>query len=216
MGEIRYMISDAAKTVDVEAHVLRYWEEELDLLVHRNEMGHRYYTEDNIREFVKIKELKEQGYQLKVIKMLLQNLNGEAKEEQETCQEIKQDEEEVQAMPQKKKSEVVSTPDKTAKAAAGTSDRMQQFQGMLSTLISEALRENNGAVSKEVSESVIKEMDYLMRMRDEEEEARFRRIEEFLDDYERSHGVRDAGEEKKKKKAFRLFGRGRKMNTEIV
>ena len=29
MGEVRYMISDAAKLVDVEAHVLRYWEEEL-------------------------------------------------------------------------------------------------------------------------------------------------------------------------------------------
>ena len=26
MSEMRYMISDAAKLVDVEAHVLRYWE----------------------------------------------------------------------------------------------------------------------------------------------------------------------------------------------
>lgn len=31
MSDVRYMISDAAKLVDVEAHVLRYWEEELDL-----------------------------------------------------------------------------------------------------------------------------------------------------------------------------------------
>ena len=31
MGEVRYMISDAARLVDVEAHVLRYWEEELEL-----------------------------------------------------------------------------------------------------------------------------------------------------------------------------------------
>ena len=31
MSEVRYMISDAAKLVDVEAHVLRYWEEELEL-----------------------------------------------------------------------------------------------------------------------------------------------------------------------------------------
>lgn len=28
MAEARYLISDAAKKVDVESHVLRYWEEE--------------------------------------------------------------------------------------------------------------------------------------------------------------------------------------------
>ena len=44
-----YMISDAAKNVKVEAHVLRYWEEELKLPVRRNEMGHRFYTEEDIR-----------------------------------------------------------------------------------------------------------------------------------------------------------------------
>ena len=41
MSEIRYMISETAKQVDVEAHVLRYWEEELSLPIDRNEMGHR-------------------------------------------------------------------------------------------------------------------------------------------------------------------------------
>ena len=35
MSEVRYMISDAAKLVDVEAHVLRYWEEELELPIGR-------------------------------------------------------------------------------------------------------------------------------------------------------------------------------------
>ncbi len=31
MDKLRYMISDAANLVNVEAHVLRYWEEELEL-----------------------------------------------------------------------------------------------------------------------------------------------------------------------------------------
>ena len=31
MGEVRFMISEAAKQVHVESHVLRYWEEELSL-----------------------------------------------------------------------------------------------------------------------------------------------------------------------------------------
>ena len=44
MGNV-YLISDAARKVNVEAHVLRYWEEELELPINRNEMGHRFYTE---------------------------------------------------------------------------------------------------------------------------------------------------------------------------
>ena len=42
MGEVHYMISEAAKRVNVETHVLRYWEEELSLSIGRTEMGHRY------------------------------------------------------------------------------------------------------------------------------------------------------------------------------
>ena len=71
MEKLRYMISDASNMVQVEAHVLRYWEEELGLAIPRNEMGHRYYTKENIKEFQRIKELKDQGYQLRAIKNLL-------------------------------------------------------------------------------------------------------------------------------------------------
>ena len=71
MDEVHYLISDASRKVDVEAHVLRYWEEELELAIPRNEMGHRYYTDFHIRLFKQIKELKEKGYQLKAIKAAL-------------------------------------------------------------------------------------------------------------------------------------------------
>lgn len=74
MNEIRYLISDASKKVDVETHVLRYWEEELGLSIPRNEMGHRYYTEFHIRLFCQIKKLKDRGYQLKAIKNALQQV----------------------------------------------------------------------------------------------------------------------------------------------
>ena len=54
MEEKHYMISDAAKMVDVESHVLRYWEEELKIDIPRNEMGHRYYTDTYIHLFKEI------------------------------------------------------------------------------------------------------------------------------------------------------------------
>ena len=63
MSEIHYLISDASKQVDVETHVLRYWEEELEIPIPRNDMGHRYYTEFHIKLFQQIRDLKEKGYQ---------------------------------------------------------------------------------------------------------------------------------------------------------
>lgn len=66
-----YYISEAAKKVQVENHVLRYWEEELQLPIKRNEMGHRYYTEQDVKQLQEIKLLKEQGLQLKAIKTVL-------------------------------------------------------------------------------------------------------------------------------------------------
>lgn len=69
----RILISDAAKEVCVENHVLRYWEEELHLTIKRNELGHRYYTQEDIDRFKEIKSMKERGLQLKAIKILLKN-----------------------------------------------------------------------------------------------------------------------------------------------
>ena len=46
--EKRFGISDAARQVGVEAHVLRYWEDELGLAIPRNGQGHRYYREQDI------------------------------------------------------------------------------------------------------------------------------------------------------------------------
>ena len=74
MDEVHYLISDASRKVDVEAHVLRYWEEELELDIPRNEMGHRYYTDFHIRMFRQVKSLKEKGYQLKAIKHALNHV----------------------------------------------------------------------------------------------------------------------------------------------
>ena len=58
MKENKYTISEAARLLSVENHVLRYWEEELELKIPRNELGHRYYREEEIQLLHCIKELK--------------------------------------------------------------------------------------------------------------------------------------------------------------
>ena len=58
MQETVYSVSEAVKLLEIQSHVLRYWEEEMKLPIQRNEMGHRYYTRYDIQVFLSIKELK--------------------------------------------------------------------------------------------------------------------------------------------------------------
>lgn len=174
MEKVRYMISDAATLVNVESHVLRYWEEELELTIPRNEMGHRYYTKENIDDFMKIKELKEKGYQLKAIRMIIHNGNKEyllQEEQQEHSQLLYH-------------GPLVMTPKEGEKSVLDNTDRMAQFTELMTEIVGKAIAANNEQLSKhiseEVGEQVIKEMNYLMREREEAEEERFRKLDEAI------------------------------------
>jgi DNA-binding transcriptional MerR regulator len=70
-------ITAAAKKVGVEAHVLRYWEEELGLQIARNDLGHRCYTEEDIRLLSQVKQLKDGGIGLKAIRRAMLGRNHE-------------------------------------------------------------------------------------------------------------------------------------------
>ena len=107
----QYLISDAARQVEVETHVLRYWEEELKLPIQRNKLGHRYYTKEDVERFRIIKRWKEQGLQLKAIRNALKDPKGsiwsmmqteleQAKEEQTEAKEAKK--EQIEAKEAKK------------------------------------------------------------------------------------------------------------------
>jgi DNA-binding transcriptional MerR regulator len=61
----------------VEAHVLRYWEEELGLQIARNDLGHRCYTEEDIRLLSQVKQLKDGGIGLKAIRRAMMGRNHE-------------------------------------------------------------------------------------------------------------------------------------------
>lgn len=82
MTKETYLINEVAKEVHVESHVLRYWEEELEIPITRNRQGHRVYTEEDIRRFIRIKNLKDQGLQLKAVKLVLDQLQESEDEEE--------------------------------------------------------------------------------------------------------------------------------------
>ena len=173
MDKVRYMISDAADMVHVETHVLRYWEEELELAIPRNEMGHRYYTRENIKEFQKIKDLKDQGYQLKAIRMILHNGSLEPLQAEMTQQVLVSDSLQTSA-PQ-------ATPVQQGVSQLSPEERMSQFRELMSDIVGRAIAQNNEELSqtigRDVQEMVLKEMNYLMREQDNAQEERYRKLD---------------------------------------
>ena len=192
MAEIHYLISEASKKVDVESHVLRYWEEELELKIPRNEMDHRYYTEAHIRLFKQIKDLKEKGYQLKAIKTALDKVIEDEQDpvipdellEDQITQELKEN---AAMVSEDETGLELHNPVPTSLAM----EKMEQFQEIMNHIIGRALEMNNEQVSQDVSnlvnEKVIKEMEYLMNLKEEKEEERYKQLDELMRTYQKDN-----------------------------
>lgn len=196
MEDTIYYISEASRKVQVEPHVLRYWEEELQLAIRRNEMGHRCYTQKDIEIFSRIRLLKEQGLQLKAIRLVLQGDNTflyREEDRKETQTERDALEEKVEDMVMKKakkymvtmskgKETVVEVPreelqeyqepedEKTKKAA--------RLQYLLQHMVTEAVKSANQEMCTEIKESILKELDYQFRQQEERDEAHWKQEEE--------------------------------------
>lgn len=197
MGEVRFMISEAAKQVDVESHVLRYWEEELDLKIGRTEMGHRYYTNDDIQLFRCIKKLKDEGMLLRELKPLIPELK-------ETRLKIKSggtSKETAASAPSPAPvpgAPPVSAPDSspasplasTPVSAPESGDVMiplknvEQMRALVGDVFREALSENNTVLKKDISSAVtadvVHEMDFLLQAKERQQEEHFRRLDSLI------------------------------------
>ena len=210
-------ISDAAKEVKVESHVLRYWEEELHLPIKRNELGHRYYTEEDVERFKQIKGMKERGLQLKAIKMILRDgkldvLPSEAVQSISTGREesVKEESREIFSQTGEAPQEtglaidIIDTRERQI-AAESREDKSRRLQWLLQQLIRETLQENNDELCREIKESVVKELDYQFRMQEEREEAR----DKMLAERDEEHYKR-MDELLRKKSRSRQFSFGKK------
>ena len=202
-----YYISEAAKKVQVESHVLRYWEEELQLPIKRNEMGHRYYTEQDIKQLQKIRMLKDQGLQLKAIRTIILNAPEKLMPDSETevgrdklmdmvkeRVEEKANGQEEMLMNKTHKYVVALSSDKKdlAEPAQDSPDmeksqKAARLQYLLQHMITEAVKSANRELCIEVKDSILKELDYQFRQQEEretehwkQEEEHYRRIDEMI------------------------------------
>lgn len=159
MGDVHYMISETAKRVGVESHVLRYWEEELSLPIGRTEMGHRHYTEDDIQLFACIKELKDQGMQLRELKNVIPDML-KAKE----------------AFREKRRTYRQEDP--------ASDTEKEDMEAVFYRAVQKAVKENNQIleelICRGVTEKVSKEVDFLLQARERQEEDRYRKLDHLI------------------------------------
>ncbi len=160
-----FMISDAAKEVNVETHVLRYWEEELSLPIKRNDLGHRYYTEEDVECFRQIKSMKERGLQLKAIKVILKD---------GTLTMLEDGKQEMSVVEEKQSYELVKE---------SSEEKTKRMQYLLQEMLKDAVRANNEALVQDIKEAVIKELDYQFRSREEHEEEMERKWEQRSEEH---------------------------------
>ncbi len=191
-----YQITDAAKKLDVESHVLRYWEEELDLPIERNKQGHRLYTEEDLQRFLYIKELKKEGLQLRAIRAKVHKAEDWAKDEspvlqkEETLQEKTRT---IETLPQPVRykesrlaygASVKRHPSEVLVENEEREEKAVKLCMMLQQMVGQAVRKENqemlSELKRSVAETVSKEMDYQFRMQEQRDEAHYQRIDELL------------------------------------
>ena len=175
MKEKRRMISEAARQLGLETYNLRTWEEEFSLVIPRNEKGYRYYGEKEIHTFEQIRDLKNQGLDSEEIK---QKLSGN----------------------------IIPFP---AEKQIDASEKMREFQKVLVKIMGQAILEQKDyiadQISSKVSDRVAKEVDYQFRLRESEEEQRFKKLDELIRNQQKAREEIAASREKK-----RFFRRKRK------
>ena len=246
MEEVRYMITETAKRVGVETHVLRYWQKQLELPISRNEMDQRYYKDSDIELFKKVKHLMEKGFQLKAIKMLLSDINkpdmqdmliqetmiqeetransvmtGNA-ETDHSISEVNElsdssggREEQMHFMEENMENtdETSLVTEQTHELEDEPNSKINRFGALLNHIILTALKENNDVLSKDIganiTDGVIREMSYLMRVQEEKEEERYRKFDATLRDYQKGRMMAAATLDRNKKKKSKFFKKNR-------
>ncbi len=192
MGEVRFMISEAAKQVDVESHVLRYWEEELGLTIGRTEMGHRYYTKDDIQLFRCIKKLKDEGMPLRDLKPLIPELKA-TRLRLRTAESESSSSCETQGAAASPGTSVSLKADSSVRRSCDAPEapevvipleKLNQIRALFEDVFREVLIENNNTLKKDISSTVaadvMHEMDYLLQARDRQQEEHFRKLDALI------------------------------------
>lgn len=218
MTQQMYSIKEAAQELHVEAHVLRYWEEELGLSICRNTQGRRVYTENDLDTFKRVKGWKEQGLQLKEIKELIDREKS-AGVTDELCNKeaaISDKERPAESLERriimyrpKEMSGSSSEMTVTGPVDMERVEKAKRLQELLKQFITESIRESNAELLQGLKEGLLKELDYQFRLQEEREVERERVRTEKEDAHfkELDENLRNAMEKRGKKRRRFVLGK---------
>ena len=193
MKEPYYTIKEASARVGVESHVLRYWEEELKMDIHRNQMGHRYYTEHDIDLLCMVRKLKDKGLQLKAIRSYIDKRKGELQngglpegtDHNDETDDIGTGSEDAGQAPMENRqvrNELV--PVKTGGGIMSNAEKLEQFQRIMNRILSNAIQENNELIGRSAGEhaatAIASEIQGMTKEQEERAEARYRKLDQTL------------------------------------
>lgn len=179
MEERNYQVQEAVRLIGVESHVLRYWEEELGITVGRTKQGYRLYSEENIRLFQQVKELKAQGIGLKAIRLLLggaddtgmsgrerlmASLTQAGTPERETVQDAEAEKEhgvpgDGAAEAQERETGEESEEPLEYEVITNESETMDKFEKILKRIIREAVADQNQKLELAVTDLIREELE---------------------------------------------------------
>ena len=168
MNEKEYSVSEAVRRTGVPSHVLRYWEEELQITIHRSAQGYRIYTESDLELFRRVKLLKEKGIQLKAIRVLLEEHEDGQKciQEQNLESRIREIVYQSQRVSEEANADTACDTESSADDSSPSEpcyeivleeqvpDQMHQFEMILKAMIEEVVSEQNERLEESLKESV--------------------------------------------------------------
>lgn len=168
MNEKEYSVSEAVRRTGVPSHVLRYWEEELQIMIHRSAQGYRIYTESDLELFRRVKLLKEKGIQLKAIRVLLEEQDDGQKYFQE--QNLESQIREIVYQETESTEHTAETQEAAYEIvlAERRPDQLQQFEAILKSMIEEVVAEQNEKLEESLKECLREELEiWYMKYYDE-------------------------------------------------
>lgn len=217
MEEKTYSIKEAAYELGLENHTLRYYEDELELDIPRNSLGHRYYREYDMKIFRDIMELKEQGLQLKAIKSAVQSYYNPLGEKE--CGEETQGYIEASVALEKPKFDITDT----------SNTKVEQFRLMMKQTFVQAIYENeeelkaelNYHIKYKIEEDMKEKIEKIESRYEEKDKERYKKLDETMREMQkiRSEIIDITGQQKEKKSFFnKLFGKkhGRSYEDECI
>ena len=187
-----YQIADAAKKVNVESHVLRYWEEELQLPIERNKQGHRLYTDEDLNRFLYIKELKKEGLQLRAIRTKVHMRDKQPESMAENGKWVPEKPQDKALLQEQAEKHLPECGERSAGAGQLEEEKTRKAARlcmMLQQMVVTAVHEENEGLLREikkgVAETVSKEMNYQFSLQEQREEEHYKKLDEILRERER-------------------------------